>query len=298
MDYAAITLSTVAENLASNLRFDFLMNLGDVLDFHQFGFNSPPTDGTWTRAGYISYRRFLGDVIGNAPHFMTIGNWDGETGCFTEEEINRSREQRLLYMPGPEPGTYPESGGSNGDYYAFTWGDAFFMVLNVMTYTPTCHALSQDPGLPDDWTLGEEQLMWVEETLSSVTAKWRFIMIHHTVGGAAADPVNSAYGRGGGQAAYVGEQAQLHALMMAHGVQIFFYGHDHVFTDMVVDGIHYTLPGSAGAPWLFETSITGYPSGTYFTQSGYATVDVNPDQVLVQFRNQVGDLLDAYLLDG
>jgi len=32
-------------------------------------------------------------------------------------------------------------------------------------------------------------------------------------------------------------------------VQIFFYAHDHVFTDMVVDGIHYTLPGSAGAPW-------------------------------------------------
>ena len=38
---------------------------------------------------------------------------------------------------------------------------------------------------------------------------------------------------------------------MRHGVQIFFYAHDHVFTDMVVDGIHYTLPGSAGAPWKF-----------------------------------------------
>ncbi len=152
-----------------------------------------------------------------------------------------------------------------------------------MTYTPTCHELSTYPGLPDDWTLGEKQLAWLESTLSQATSQWKFLFIHHAVGGEAGDPVNSAYGRGGGQAAYVGEQATVHEMMLKYNVQIFFYGHDHVFMDMVVDGIHYTLPGSAGAPWLFSTSITGYPEGEYYPVSGYARVDVSPVTTHVTF---------------
>ena len=73
----------------------------------------------------------------------------------------------------------------------------------------------------------------------------------------------------------------MHELMRQYGVQIFFYGHDHVFTDMVVDGIHYTLPGSAGAPWKFVEAETGYT--TFWPDSGWARVDVTPDDVHVQF---------------
>ena len=92
-----------------------------------------------------------------------------------------------------------------------------------MTYTPSCHLLSLDPGLPDDWTLGAAQLAWLEQTLTNATAKWRFTFIHHTVGGKAGNDIDSAYGRGGGQAACVGEQATVHDMLMRHGVQIFFY---------------------------------------------------------------------------
>ncbi len=154
--------------------------------------------------------------------------------------------QRLLYAPGPGPTPIPKGGSANGDYYAFTWGDALFVVLNVMTYTPTCHLLGNGPGLPDDWTLGAAQLAWLDQTLAHATSKWRFLFIHHTVGGAAGNADDTAYGRGGGQAAYVGEQATIHAMMLQYGVQIFFYAHDHVFTDMVVDGIHYTAAGERG----------------------------------------------------
>ena len=149
----------------------------------------------------------MGDTLGNAAHFPVIGNWDGESGCNSDAEIQRSISQRLLYAPGPLAKTYPEGGSANGDYYAFTWGDALFVVLNVMTYTPTCHLLNLNPGLPDDWTLGAAQLAWLEDTLSHSTAKWKFTFIHHTVGGNAGNDVDTAYGRGGGRAAYVGEQS-------------------------------------------------------------------------------------------
>ena len=274
------TLASVAADVRT-VDPDFVIDLGDTLDFHQFGFNDPPPDSAWTRLGYLKYRTLLGDMLRRAAHFPVIGNWDGETGCFTNEEIERSRSQRLLYLPGPDDQTYAEGGSPTQDYYAFTWGDALFVVLNVMTYTPTCHRLGGAPGLPDDWTLGAAQLAWLDRTLAGATAKWRFLFIHHTVGGAAGDFDNSAYGRGGGQAANVGEQAVIHDMMRRYGAQVFFYAHDHVFTDMVVDGIHYTLPGSAGAPWKFVPSETGYE--TYWPDSGFARVQVAPDSVRVDF---------------
>jgi hypothetical protein len=302
-DYAPIGLDTINEMESVLLSVDqemaagspdFMVNLGDMLDFHMFGFNDPPPDSSWTRWGYLNYRRLLGRTLAVAPHFTVIGNWDGENGCNGESAIERSRSQRLLYMPGPRPDTYPEGGNGNEDYYAFTWGDALFVVLNVMTYTSGCHYLSYNPGVADDWTLGEAQLGFLRRTLQNATSKWRFLLIHHAVGGAAGDQANSAYGRGGGQAARVGEQAIVHDLMLQYGAQIFFYGHDHVFTDMVVDGIHYTLPGSAGAPWKFTTLETGYQE--YWADSGHARVHVSPAAVSVDFLAMGGAVLKSYTI--
>ena len=112
------------------------------------------------------------------------------------------------------------------------------------------------------------------------------------MGGRGGDEANSAYGRGGGRAATVGEQARVHALMLEHGVQIFFYGHDHVFTDMVVDGIHYTLPGSAGAPWKFAVEDTGYEN--YDERSGFALVHVEPTGLKVEFTDLDGEVFQSF----
>ena len=268
---------------------DFVVNLGDVLDYHEYGFNDPPPDSSIARLAYLNYRTTLGDLTGHTPHFGVLGGWDSENGFYTPAEIERSRSQRLLYAPGPQPATYPQGGSAFEDYYAFTWGDALFVVLNVYTYTPTPHLLDQNPGRPDDWTLGAAQLDWLRQTLAAASSKWRFLLIHHPVGGAAGDPSDTAYGRGGGQAAYVGEQATVHALMRQYGVQVMFYGHDHVFTDMVVDGIHYTLPGSAGAPWMFGQDQTGYT--TSWSDSGWGRVDVTADSVAVHFLSISGQSL-------
>ncbi len=273
---------------------DFVVNLGDMLDFHEFGFNTPPPDGSITRAAYLNYRSAYGTPLGSIPHFPVIGGWDSESGCNTTDEIERSRTQRLLYLPGPTPDTYPEGGSPFEDYYAFTWGDALFVVLNVYTYTPTCHLLDTYPGVPDDWTLGDAQMEWLRTTLENSTSKWRFLLIHHPVGGNGGNDVDSAYGRGGGRAAHVGEQEVVHELMQEHGVQTMFYGHDHVFTDMVVDDIHYSLPGSAGAIWLFTEDETGYTE--YWANSGWARVDVTPDDVHVQFLDVTGEELYDYTL--
>ena len=164
-----------------------------------------------------------------------------------------------------------------------------------MTYTPTCHLLDYYPGLADDWTLGDhaaglaEAARWPARRRSGASSS-------STTPSAApaGNPSDTAYGRGGGQAAHVGEQAQVHALMLQYGVQIFFYAHDHVFTDMVVDGVHYALPGSAGAPWKFDETETGYTQ--YWPDSGFARVDVSPARVQVQFVSTTGHMVDSFTL--
>ena len=291
--YQESTLRAVAADVAA-ANADFMVDLGDLLDYHRFGFNAPPPDRAWARLAYLNFRRMMGDTLGRTAHFPVIGNWDGESGCNSDAEIDRSRSQRLLYLPGPLANTYAEGGSASGDYYAFTWGDALFIVLNVMTYTPTCHLQGASSGTPDDWTLGADQLAWLEDTLAHATSRWRFTFIHHTVGGNGGNDIDTAYGRGGGRAAYVGEQATVHDMLRRYGVQIFFYAHDHVFTDMVVDGVHYTLPGSAGAPWKFDSSQTGYTS--YWPDSGYGRVNVSPDRVTVDFVAMGGNVVASYSL--
>jgi hypothetical protein len=148
----------------------------------------------------------------------------------------------------------------------------------------------------DTWTLGADQLAWLENTLKHSTSKWKFICVHHTVGGNGGNVQESVYGRGGGRAAHVGEQAIVHQWMRDYGVQILFYGHDHVFYDMIVDGIHYTLPGSAGAPeaWKFLTSATGYPPFQFKTDSGHARVRVSSRNVEVEFVNENGNVIGQF----
>jgi len=293
-DYAEAVLSALAEPIRGE-EADFLINLGDTLDFHQFGFNSPPPDGSYTRLGYLNYRRCLGDAIAHAAHFPVVGNWDGENGYFTADEVAYSRRERMLYVPAPDDAGFPEGGSPGQDYYALTWGDALLVVLNVQSYTEVPLLLDYPMGSPEDWTLGEEQLSWLESTLEASSAKWKFLFIHHAVGGKAGDFANSIYGRGGGLAANVGEQAYIHNLMVKSGVQTFFYGHDHVFTDMVVDGVHYSLPGSAGAPWKFLGYETGYTD--YFVDSGYARVAVSPAAVNVEYVSYYGEVLQSYTLE-
>ena len=69
--------------------------------------------------------------------------------------------------------------------------------------------------------------------------------------------------------------------MLKFGVNALFYGHDHVFTDSLVDEIHYVCVGSAGAPWKFTQAETGYEK--YWTPSGFTNVEVANDSLKVSF---------------
>ncbi|MBI5577795.1 MAG: metallophosphoesterase [Deltaproteobacteria bacterium] len=259
---------------------EFLLMLGDnIQTFTSHG--GPMAEESFGALLYSHLRNGLGRLPASVPVFTVLGNWEGENGWHPARERAWAKKARMTFLPNPGPETYPEGGSENQDYYGFSWGNTLFLILNVTGYTTNDHAHGSPVGKADDWTLGRQQKTWLLERLSNSKARWKLIFIHHTAGGKAGDDLNSRYGRGGGRAAHIGEQAGIHQWMRRYGVQALFYGHDHVFTDMAVDGIHYICVGSAGAPWKFTESETGY--NRFWTPSGYTWVDVDQKALKVSF---------------
>jgi 3',5'-cyclic AMP phosphodiesterase CpdA len=272
-------LSEVSASILAR-RPDFMLMLGDnIQTFTSHG--GPMTEEGFGPMLYALLREGLGRLTASVPVFNVIGNWEGENGWHPEKERTWARKARMAWIPNPLPDTYPEGGNEFGDYYGFTWGDTLNLVLTVTGYTPTDHVYRSIIGKADDWTLGDRQKEWLYKRLSNSEAKWKFLFLHHTVGGKAGSDIDTRYGRGGGQAAHIGEQQLIHQWMQQFGVKALFYGHDHVFTDNPVDGIHYICAGSAGAPWKFPKSNTGYEK--YWPDSGYTWVDVYSDKLTVSF---------------
>jgi len=271
---------------------DFAVSLGDVFDLHGRGFNWAFDAPDVAAAAHREARRAVCQLGEAGAFYQVVGNWEGESGCHPQLQRAFAIDARERYAMNPRPDTSPLGGGPEEDYFAWRWGDVLCVALNVRGYTKTPHHLGNDgtaEGKPDDFTLGPEQKAFLEKTLRGSDLPYKVTFIHHTVGGNAGDAENSAYGRGGGRAAHVGEQAWVHDLCVATGVQVFFYGHDHVFTDMVVDGMHYALPGTTSAPWRFTKKETGYD--TSFPDSGYARVRVTPQEMRVEFVTLEGNVL-------
>ena len=289
-------LDAVVRNVGAD-RPDFMIALGDNVAWYTSR-ELAQNDVLGASFAYDMYRRHLAPLSPSCPHFGLIGNWEGESGKFPAESTKLMAEVRKQFAPNPDHRTYPQGGSPNEDYYAFDWGPVLFVVLNVQSYSEPSGALAtilDDVTLMQDWTLGAAQLSWLEQVLAASDHPFRFVCIHHPVGGNAGNAFETLYGRGGPRAASVGEQATVHAMMREFGVQIFFFGHDHVFLDEVVDGIHYTLPGSCGAPWKFGTDITGYRS--FWGDSGHGRLTVRPNLATVDFVNQMGRVIHQFTVE-
>jgi len=290
-----LTLDKVVQN-AVRAKAEFVLDLGDNVAWRGSR-EFPQTSSDGALSAYARYRRQIGPLSMQCPHFAVIGNWEGESGKFPEKSIEIVAAVRRAMLPGPNHLTYPQGGSEREDYYAFSWGDVLYVMLNIQTYSKPSDpdrlpSLMADVNKITEWTLGEKQMTWFETTLKNATERFRFVCTHHPAGGNAGDPLNTLYGRGGARAWNTGEQARIHSLMKKHKVQIFFYGHDHVFVDDIVDGIHYTLPGSCGAPWKFTKAETGYDR--FWPDSGHAQLDVTPEKATVTFINVEGKVLHSF----
>lgn len=270
---AELYTATLRSALADNP--DFHIDLGDT-----FMCDKVRALGRPIRPMYLAQRYYLGILCSSAPLFFVTGNHDGEIGGEDPQAVGLRR----MVIPGPASA---DPDGS-GNYYAFTWGDALFIVLDPFTYTS-----GRIRTAADSWnrTLGEAQYRWLQQTLEQSEARLKFVFIHHLVGGLDKE------GRGGVEAApyfewgghdldgaYAFDQRRpgwgrpIHELLAEHQVSAVFHGHDHFFARQELDGVPYQecpQPGWIGGERVSQAAAYGYRQGTILPSSGHLRVTVS-----------------------
>ncbi len=179
----AICLQNQAQDSA-----DFMLSLGDT-----FGDDHTPleTGSEDMRLLHLDYRQYLGKVCHSMPFFFCLGNHEGESGYWLDQTPPENIAVygtlwRKFYYPNPVPNDFysgnatvePYGIGLPENYYAFTWGDALFVILDVYR---DCDINEKPKNW--DWTLGKTQYDWLKNTLETSTASFKFVFAHQLVGG-------------------------------------------------------------------------------------------------------------------
>lgn len=278
---------------------DFYLTIGDDFSVDTLKTVTPET----VRALYINQRQWLGLL--ETPLFLVNGNHEQASLANLDGTSNNvavwAQTARNAYYPQPAPDEFYTGDsepvdhiGLLRDYYAFTWGDALFVVIDPYWHSPqtvdnTFGADRSQKKNRDLWnvTLGEAQYQWFRHTLETSNAKYKFVFAHH-VNGTGRGGVELAYSYEWGDAASLsthrpGWDKTIHQLMADNHVTIFFQGHDHIFVRQELDGVIYqTLPEPANPNYTYENE-DAYQSGDMFPNSGHLRLTVAPKGVTVDY---------------
>lgn len=284
---------------------DFMLTLGDI-----FGDDHHPSTTTLFKMDSLhnAYRPFLGSICHSVPLYVCLGNHEGENDYYLDSMPPNNigvfgTLARKKYFPNPSPNnfysgdTIPEGFGMNlpENYYAWTWGNALFVVLDV--YRTECHDSLVPKPTNWNWTLGTTQYNWLANVLQNSTAQYKFVFAHHIRGQGRGGKISAPLFEWGGNqtvgGAYTfpanrpGWAMPIHQLFTTYGVNIFFEGHDHLFAHEVLDSVTYQ-----GVPMAADSTYNSGMQmwGSYYTSasdtlsgSGHLRVTVSPACVMVDF---------------
>jgi phosphatidylethanolamine-binding protein (PEBP) family uncharacterized protein len=275
------------------------------------------------------------NLLNTSALFLGTGNHE-ETSLFNynlpADPTNKSdqvatwaQNARNLYYPSPGPndpitGSFytgnltqlPNINGYLRDYYAWTWGDALFVVIDpywgspAMVDTPLGANTSGVSKNSNEWakTHGNAQYQWLAQTLQNSKAKWKFVFAHHVMGtGRGGVEVVPLYEWGGltslgGPSAFAANRQPfndgtsvyswpepIHKLFVDNNVTIFFGAHDHIYVHQQLDGVHYqALPNPGDNTYTaFNADAYVQPGQSLYPDAGYVRVTVGPTGVKVDY---------------
>lgn len=266
---------------------------------------------------YASQRPFLGLIGGSAALYLVNGNHEQAARCNLDGTAESCAvmaglaRNRFYSLPAPN-GFYTGDAeevkhlGLPRDYYAWTWGDALFVVIDP--YWHSAVAVDNEAGVQakdgggkkgdtrrrDLWdvTLGETQFKWLNKTLLESKARWKFVFSHHVLGtGRGGIECAGLYEWGGKNrrgddefaARRPGWDLPIHQLMVKAGVTIFFQGHDHLFARQQLDSIIYQSCPNPADPTYTAFNRDAYRSGDILPNSGHVRITVGREKVRVEY---------------
>lgn len=310
------TSAEVYQQTLANIRVaapDFHLDLGNLF----------MTDKHATRdeaaRQYLAQRFHLGQL--GTPLFLALGVHDGESSRYDDGTPGNladwSTALRKKYFPNPAPDTFYTGNdrrharsGLLENYYAWTWGDALFVVLDPYRYSLRSGGRTSDGWA---WSLGREQYDWLARTLAASRAKYKFVFIHNLLAGDQASRGGveiAGFNEWGGKnldgsdgfaAHRPGWPMPVHQLLLKNRVIAVFRAHDNFYARQELDGILYLMvpqPSFAGNDRIRDLQNYGYKQGVFLGNSGHVQVRVSPDKVTIEYRKALpgGPVVDHCVL--
>jgi len=280
---------------------DFMLDLGD-----NFGDDHNPFSITSTQLDSLHkiYRPYYGSLCHSVPLYLCLGNHEGEKDYYLQQTPPNNMAVyatlwRKFYYPNPYPdhfytGDTLHEGygmGQPENYYAWTWGNALFVVMDVYRYD--CDTSAKPKSW--NWTLGYTQYSWLKHTLETSTAEYKFVFAHHVSGEGRGGIVQArlfewgGYEQNGTTFGFANKRPgwakPIHQLFADNGVNIFFQGHDHLFAREEMDGVIYQevpMPSDSTYEIGMLANADAYTSDT-LDGSGHLKVTVSPSCVKVDY---------------
>ena len=309
-DYGNTNLYKVTLANEASENPDFMMTLGDIFgdDHHPTTITSQTLDSL-----HQAYRPLLGAICPSVPFFDCLGNHEGEKKYYiTQTPPNNmgiyATLARKKYYPNPIPNAFYSGNdsieqfgvGEPQDYYAFTWGSALFVILDVYRYDTYAYDTTAKPTAWN-WTLGKKQYDWLKNTLQNSASQYKFVFCHHLRAedrGGVSVALRNEWGGYNNQTGTTGSNYQftaqrpgwampIHQLFTTYGVNIFFQGHDHLFAHETLNNVVYQeVPMAADSTYKKGMLANGaaYTADT-LAGSGHLKVTVTPQCVTVDYVN-------------
>ena len=171
------------------------------------------------------------------------------------------------YTEGAQPYLDYFSLPGNERYYDFTRGPVHFFAVN------------SDEHEPDGVRSTSVQALWLQERMSASASEWQVVYLHHA-------PYSSS--------SFHGSTTWLRWDFAAWGADVVLAGHDHTYERLLVGAISYFVVGTGGGalygfgPPLPETQKQ------YNADHGAMLVTATETEMLFEFYNRAGELIDSY----
>ena len=254
-------IAKIMGRLAEKSKIDFIAVAGDAM--HDYG-NAIKSvkDKEWDEK---IEKVYTASSLHNAPWYVISGNheYHGNVQAVTDySEVSGRWNAPARYF------TVTQKMKTNENSCLFVFIDTTPLVSYYRKKYP--EAGKQDVAA---------QIEWIETTLSSTSAKWKFVIGHHPV---------HAEDKNHDETQIIDMQTQVGVLLEKYEVDFYICGHTHNFQYINLKGVNYVVNSSASS-----SRPVSEIEGMLFCNNdpGFTVFTISPDSVKFSFINHSGKTL-------
>ena len=164
----------------------------------------------------------------------------------------------------PENRFYPGFNMGGERFYTFVRQHVRFVVLDTNVMDP-------------------KQLAWAEQTLTKAPEAWKIVYFHHPL-----------YSNGGRHGSNVELRVLLEPILVRHGVDVVFSGHEHIYERLKPQkGITYFVAGSGGQLRRGDLRTSPLTAAGFDQDRTFMLLEVKGDQMSFRTISRTGTTVDS-----